>query len=134
MKILTIFLLAFENFCNFAGPFSKHNSTVSAKSGSSSKLSFSFTFLEHFSWKWQWIDFLFKNMDRECYVTRMCWQWTQTNPRYRVRNVPNKIPPFLNASPIANTPDPILPLRRCIKLSRYLQYWSISFCWNSENA
>lgn len=29
-------------------------------------------------------------------------------------------PPFLNASPIANTPDPILPLRMCIRVSRNL--------------
>lgn len=69
--------------------------------------------------------FLFCKSEPKKFVTSMCWQWTHITPKYIVRSVPNMIPPFLNASPIANTPDPMLPLRRCIRDSRYLQSFRV---------
>lgn len=65
--------------------------------------------------------FYFVNSVIKSTLTSMCWLCTQTIPIRSVSSGASKRPPFLKASPIANTPDPTLPLRMCISVSRKLQ-------------
>lgn len=43
-------------------------------------------------------------------------------PKINVTTGPTIIPAFFIASPIANIPDPTLPLNKCIKVSTYLKH------------
>lgn len=121
----TMNLTVFDHPRKRGGPHSKHISTVSAKSGFWSWPNFTLSRCEHLSYYESWIE-LFTALDI-CYqngiVTRMCWLCTQMIPRMIVRIGERIRPPFLNASPIANTPDPILPFRMCISVSRNLSIY-----------
>lgn len=56
-------------------------------------------------------------------LTNTCWQWTDIIPIRMVSVGAKIIPPFLKPSPIPNTPAPMLPRNRCIRVSTYLDVW-----------
>lgn len=62
----------------------------------------------------------------------MCWACTQMIPRKIVSGGASSNPAFLKASPNAKIPEPTLPLNRCIMVSRYLQFVSVSDLFSTQ--